>query len=138
METTVNVNDLTGQILAAAVTIHTELGPGLLESVYEALLARALEKRGLRLRRQQAIRLEHDGATFEEAFRADLIVEDTVIVETKSVAKLDPVFARQLLTYLRLTGITVGLLINFGAPTLAGQTKRVVHNYKGTGPTPKP
>lgn len=81
-----HVNDLTDRILGAAVAIHTESGRGLLKSVYEAVLVRALEKRGLRLRRQQAIRLEHDGITIEEAFRADLIVEDRVIVEIKSAA----------------------------------------------------
>lgn len=125
-----NVNDVTDQILGAAVAIHTELGPGLLESVYEALLARALELRGLRCRRQQAVKLEYAGISFDEAFRADLIVEDCVIVEIKSVVRLEPVFARQLLTYLRLTSKEVGLLINFGGHSLAGQTKRVVNNYK--------
>jgi len=125
-----NVNDVTDQILGAAVAIHTELGPGLLESVYEALLARALELRGLRCRRQQAVKLEYAGVSFDEAFRADLIVEDLVIIEIKSVVRLEPVFARQLLTYLRLTGKEVGLLINFGGHSLAGQTKRVVNNHK--------
>ena len=126
-----DVNDITDQILGAAVAIHKELGPGLLESVYEALLARALEGRGLHVRRQHAIRFAYDGVTFDEAFRADMIVEDRVIVEIKSVAKLDPVFGRQLLTYLRLTGIEVGLLVNFGGYSFAGQTRRIVNNYQG-------
>jgi iron complex transport system substrate-binding protein len=130
MERRMNVNDVTDQILGAAVAIHTELGPGLLESVYEALLARALELRGLHCRRQQAVKLVYAGVSFDEAFRADLIVEDLVIVEIKSVVRLEPVFARQLLTYLRLTGKEVGLLINFGGHSVAGQTKRVVNNHR--------
>jgi GxxExxY protein len=88
------INDITDEVLGTAVAIHSEIGPGLLESVYEALMARGLQDRGLRVRRQHPIRLERQGVTFDEAFRADLIVEDLVIIEIKSVAKLDPVFAR--------------------------------------------
>ena len=132
------INDITGQVLGTAVAIHREFGPGLLESVYEALMEKGLQERGLRVSRQQPIRLERAGLTFEEAFRADLIVEALVIVEIKSVPRLAPVSVNQLRTYLRLTDIQVGLLINFGGITLAGHTRRVVNNYQGPKPPPNP
>jgi GxxExxY protein len=132
------INHVTDQVLGTAVAIHREFGPGLLESVYEALMEKGLQERGLRVRRQQPIRLNRQGITFEEAFRADLIVEDRVIVEIKSVPRLAPVSALQLRTYLRLTGLQVGLLINFGGVTLAGHTRRVVNNYQGPRPSSNP
>ncbi len=88
--------------------------PGLLESVYEVVLARALEKRGFCVERQKAIRFEYDGMVFQEGFRTDLLVESRVVVELKSVENLAPVHSKQLLTYLRLMNLPVGLLINFG------------------------
>ena len=112
----------------SAITIHRRLGPGLLESVYEVVLAHALERRGLVVMRQWPIRFEHDGIIFEDGFRVDLLVEDQVIVELKSTEKSAPVHAMQLLTYLRLSGLHVGLLINFGAPTLKEGLKRVVND----------
>jgi GxxExxY protein len=118
---------ITSAIIEAAIRIHRDLGPGLMESVYEALMAHTLRERGFRVRRQHALRLEYAGITFDEAFRADLIVEDTVIVEIKSVVRADPVFARQLLTYLRLSKLPLGLLINFGGITLREGIKRVIN-----------
>ena len=123
-----HVDEITGQILDVAIAIHRELGPGLLESVYEAVLAHELRERGLGVRRQQAIRFEYHGILFDQAFRADLIVEDSVIVELKSVTQLERVFARQLLTYLRLTDLPVGLILNFGCLTMKEGIKRVVNN----------
>lgn len=121
------LDDITGAIVDAALKIHMELGPGLLESVYEAVLARALEKRGFRVERQKVIRFEYDGMVFEEGFRVDLLVEGGVIVELKSVEKLAPVHGKQVLTYLRLMDLPVGLLINFGAATLKEGLQRIVN-----------
>lgn len=123
-----SLDDITGTIIDAALKIHSALGPGLLESVYEAVLTRNLEKRGLRAERQKAVRFEYDGMTFEEGLRLDLLVENQVIVELKSVEQLAPVHGKQLLTYLRLMNLLVGLLINFGAPVLKDGLRRVVNN----------
>ena len=122
------LDDITGAIVDAAVKIHMELGPGLLESVYEVVLARALEKRGFHGERQKVIRFEYDGMVFEEGFRTDLLVEGRVVVELKSVEKLAPVHSKQVLTYLRLMNLPVGLLINFGAATLKEGLQRIVNN----------
>lgn len=121
------LDDITGAIVDEAIRIHRDLGPGLLESVYEALLARALAVRGIPVERQKAIRFQYQGLVFDEAFRADLVVDNRVIVELKSVERLAPVHGKQLLTYLKLTGIPVGLLINFGAATLREGLHRIVN-----------
>ncbi len=120
-------DQITGDIIELSIGIHRELGPGLLESVYEAILQYELQKNGYRVRRQQPIRFRYDGIVFDEAFRADLIVEDTVIVEVKSVSKLDPSGPRQLLTYARLLDLPVGLVLNFGQITMLSGVKRVVN-----------
>lgn len=121
------LDDITGAIVDASLKIHRELGPGLLESVYEVVLARALEKRGFRVERQKVVRFEYEEMIFEEGFRTDLLVENRVIVELKSVEKLSPVHSKQLLTYLRLMQLPVGLLINFGAFTLKEGLHRIVN-----------
>jgi GxxExxY protein len=121
------LDDITGAIVDASLQIHRDLGPGLLESVYEAVLARALERRGFHVERQQAIRFEYEGLVFEEGFRADLLVDTRVIVELKSVERLAPAHSKQLLTYLKLTKKPVGLLINFGAATLREGLRRIVN-----------
>ncbi|HEX8691609.1 MAG TPA: GxxExxY protein [Longimicrobium sp.] len=118
-------NVVTGEIVDAAYDLHTRLGPGLLESVYEALLARALERRGLQVERQKPVSFEFDGMRFEEGFRADLLVDGRVLVELKSIEKLAPVHAKQVLTYLRLLDLPVGLLINFGAAKLQEGLRRI-------------
>ncbi|MCY2983550.1 MAG: GxxExxY protein [Planctomycetota bacterium] len=129
------LDEITGAIIDCSIKIHIELGPGLLESVYEAVLARALERRGLRVERQQVIRFEYDGMVFEEGFRIDLLVEGRVIVELKSVEKLAPVHSKQLLTYLRLTNLQVGLLINFGEATLKEGLHRIVNKLSASDST---
>lgn len=129
-ETPLRLDDITGAIVDAALKIHSELGPGLLESVYEAVLARALERRGFRVERQKVIRFEYDEMVFEEGFRTDLLVEGRVVVELKSVESLAPVHSKQLLTYLRLMDLRVGLLINFGAATLKEGLHRIVNNLQ--------
>jgi iron complex transport system substrate-binding protein len=121
-------DEITGAAIEIAIAIHRELGPGLLESVYEAILAYELRKHGFGVRRQQHVRFRYDGMVFDEAFRADLIVEDTVVIDGKALTRLDPVCARQLLTYLRLLDLPVGLVINFGQPTLLAGVKRIVNN----------
>ena len=121
------LDDITGSIVDAALRIHRDLGPGLLESVYEAVLARALDRRGFQVERQQAIRFEYEGMVFENGFRTDLLVDNRVIVELKSVERLAPVHSKQLLTYLKLTNRPVGLLINFGAATLREGLHRIVN-----------
>ncbi|MFZ9681720.1 MAG: GxxExxY protein [Cephaloticoccus sp.] len=124
------INTLSGQIVDAAMHVHMRLGPGLLESVYERVLAYELKKRGLKVARQVPIPLQYEDLRFEEGFRADLIVNDTVLVELKSVETLAPVHGKQVLTYLKLTNLRLGLLINFGAPLLKDGIKRIAHNLQ--------
>ena len=121
------LDDITGGIVDASLRIHRDLGPGLLESVYHAVLARVLHKRGFHVERQPPICFEYEGMVFEDGFRPDLLVEHRVIVELKSVEKLAPVHSKQLLTYLKLTNRPVGLLINFGAATLGEGLHRIVN-----------
>ena len=125
---------LTGEIIGSAVQIHRELGPGLLESVYEALLAASLIRKGMTVRRQQSVSFTYEGTSFNDALRIDLLVEDQVVVELKAVVRLDPVYQRQVLTYLRLLNLPVGLLLNFGAPTMREGTKRIVYTPAPTNP----
>jgi len=119
---------LAKQVLDEAFRLHTELGPGLLESVYEQVLAARLRKAGLQVETQKTIPIVVDDLTIPDAFRADLIVGGKLIVELKSVEEMKPVFAKQLLTYLRLSGLKLGLLLNFGAPSLKNGIERVANN----------
>jgi GxxExxY protein len=123
----VTENELAKQIVDAAYRIHTTLGPGLLESVYEVVLTYELEKRGLRTLRQQAIPIVYDGTRIEVGFRADLMVEDKVIVEIKSVESVAPVHKKQLLTHLRLADKRLGLLINFNVALIKDGITRIVN-----------
>ncbi len=127
-ETRRELDDITGAIVDASVKLHQALGPGLLESVYEAVLARDLNRRGYSVERQKVLRFSYDGMEFDEGLRLDLLVEGCVIVELKSVEKLAPVHKKQLLTYLRLSHLQVGLLINFGAATVKEGLHRIVNN----------
>jgi GxxExxY protein len=122
-------NEIAKQILNAAFLVHTRLGPGLLESVYEVVLAYELEKSGLTAERQKAMPIMYDNIRFDEAFRSDLVVNGKVIAELKSVESLLPVHAKQLLTQLRLSGIKLGLLINFGEAHLKNGIRRVISGY---------
>jgi GxxExxY protein len=121
-------NEIARQIVDAAFQIHQRLGPGLLESVYETVLEFELTRRGLRVERQCPIPLEYDGVRMEQGFRADLIVEGLVIVEIKSIEVVAPVHKKQLLTYLRITGKRLGLLINFGTALLKDGVTRLANN----------
>jgi GxxExxY protein len=120
-------NEIARIVVDAAFKIHTTLGPGLLESVYEAVLLYELEQRGLRVSQQQAIPVIYGGVQLELGFRADLIVEGKVMVEIKSVEALAPVHSKQLLTYLRLADKRLGLLINFNVALIRDGIKRVVN-----------
>ncbi len=120
-------NAIAKAVLDAAFRIHRELGPGLLESVYEAVLARELFKHGFTVARQHPVAIRFEDMLFDEGFRADLVVNSLVIVELKSVEKLHPVHGKQLLTYLRLTGLKLGLLINFNEALLKDGIKRVAN-----------
>jgi len=123
----VTENEVAKQIVDAAYRVHTSLGPGLLETAYEAVLAYELEKRGLRLVRQQAIPIVYQGTHIEVGFRADLVVENLVIVEVKSVEAIAPVHKKQLLTHLRLAGKRLGLLVNFNVALIKGGITRIVN-----------
>ena len=119
---------LAKRVLDEAFRLHTELGPGLLESVYEQVLAARLRKAGLQVKTQKTIPIVVDNLTIPDAFRADLVVGGKFIVELKSVEEMKPVFAKQLLTYLRLSGLKLGFLLNFGAPSLKNGIERVANN----------
>ena len=126
------LDTISGLILTEAIRAHRRLGPGVYESVYEAVLERALTRHGLRVERQYPVPIQYDGIDFEEGFRADLLVDGRVIVEIKSVEKLAPVHTQQVLTYLRLGGFQLGLLLNFGAGMLKDGMKRIVNSYEPT------
>ena len=125
-----SLDQVTGEIVDAAVKIHQALGPGLLESVCERVLPRDLLRRGLHVERQAVRSFEFDGMRFDHGIRIDLLVDRRVIVEVKSVERLSPVHAKQVLTYLRLLDLQVGFVINFGGATLKEGLKRVVNNYQ--------
>ena len=121
-------NDVAREIVDAAFKIHISLGAGLLESAYEAVMAYELEKRGLKFERQKPIPIVYEGIRLKEGFRADIIVEDLVIIELKSVENIAPVHKKQLLTYLRLTDKRLGLLINFNTNLIKNGITRIVNN----------
>jgi GxxExxY protein len=123
-------NEIAKIIVDACYHIHTGLGPGLLESVYEVVLARELEKRKLQVQCQVAVPIAWDGQQFDMGFRADLIVNDRVIIELKSVEKVAPVHYKQLLTYLRLADKRLGLLVNFGEAMIKDGIKRVANGMQ--------
>lgn len=126
-------------IAAAAVDIslriHRDLGPGLLESVYETVLAGRLASLGYSVARQRPIDIMFDGLRFDAAFKADIVVEECLVIEIKSVERLNPAHAKQLLTYLRLMKQPLGLLINFGGETLKGELRRIANGYVPLAPS---
>jgi len=125
-----NVEEVAAVVVDCGFRLHVEAGPGLLESVYEVVLAQMLEDRGLRVRRQAPVPIELMGLKFAEGFRADVIVEDLLLVELKSVEVLAQVHGKQVLTYLRLLKMPLGLLINYGAPTFKEGVKRIVNYHR--------
>ena len=125
-------NEVVKQIVDAALSVHKGLGPGLLESVYETALYYELRKRGLQVQRQVPVTFVYDGNRYDEGFRVDLLVADCVIVELKSVEQVHPVHKKQLLTYLRLSGTRLGLLINFNSALLKEGITRIVNGLPDT------
>ena len=122
--------DISREVIGAALTIHRKLGPGLLESAYEACLAYELEKAGYRVERQKAVPLIYEAVKLDCGFRADLVVDGKLVVELKCKEALHPVDEAQLLSYLRLLNIPIGLLINFHVALLKDGIKRMVNNYR--------
>ena len=123
-------NEIAKLVVDAAYHVHTKLGPGLLESVYEVVLAHEIEKRGLAIKRQVSIPIQYDELVFDEGFRADIVVEDSVILELKSVEAVASVHKKQLLTYLKLADKRLGILLNFGAPLIKKGIFRIVNNLE--------
>ena len=131
---TVNENEIAQQIVDAAYKIHYTLGPGLLESAYQAILIYELQKRGLRIEAEKPVPVVYESIKLDVGFRADLIVEDKVIVELKSIEQIAPVHKKQLLTYLRLADKRLGLLINFGAPLIKDGITRIANHLEEQPP----
>ena len=132
-----SVNEITEMIIDACVCVHKKFGPGLLESVYEKILMVELQKRGLVVECQKSLPVVYEGVCFEDAYRIDLLVNNEVVVELKSTNVMHPVYAKQLKTYLALSGLHVGILANFGMATMKDGLKRVVYEYNGAKPTPE-
>jgi GxxExxY protein len=130
-------NVVTDRIIGGAIEVHRHLGPGLLESAYEACLCYELSQAGLSFRRQVATPVNYKGLKLDCAYRLDLVVEDSVIVEIKAIDALIPIHSSQLLTYLKSLNMRVGLLINFNVPILKYGLKRIVNRYAGPSLTPR-
>ena len=123
------LNQITDAIIGAAIEVHRELGPGLLESAYEACLAFELTQRRLRVEQQKSLPVAFKGVKLDCGYRLDLLVESAVIVEIKSVDRLLPIHEAQLLSYLKLSGLNVGLLLNFNVTLLKHGIRRLVHGF---------
>lgn len=124
------IDEISAIAVDEAIGIHRELGPGLFETVYETILAGRLEARGLKVARQVPVPLEFDGQFFDVAFKIDILVEGSLVLEIKAVEQLSKAHARQLLTYLRLLKQPVGLLLNFSGATMKEGIRRMVNDYK--------
>jgi GxxExxY protein len=124
-----DIEELIKQVVDCAYHLYREVGPGLLESVYETVLAKRLSDLGLRVERQKPIAIEIDGIAFGDAFRADLLIEGKLLLEIKSVERLVPLHVKQLLTYLRLMNLPLGLVINFGGDLFKDNVKRVTNSH---------
>lgn len=124
-----HIDDITRDVIGVAMDIHRGLGPGLLESVYETVLAGKLARLGYKVDRQKPIDIDYENMRFEAAFRIDIMVEDQLVVEIKSVEQLNKAHAKQLLTYLRLTKQPVGLILNFSGETMKEGIRRLVNNH---------
>ena len=127
-----DINQISAQIIDAAMKVHSALGPGLLESAYEGCMLHELRKRGLKVYSQVGLPVVYDTVTIDVGYRIDLLVEDCVMVELKSIDKLVPVHEAQLLTYLKLSGVKLGLLINFNVLHLKDGLKRLVNKLESS------
>ncbi|MEZ5742588.1 MAG: GxxExxY protein [Sphingomonadaceae bacterium] len=128
-----DLEELARRVIHCGYEIHRDLGPGLLECAYEALLSEALRQEGIAVSRQVPITMKHQGVFVENAFKIDMLVEERLIVELKSTERFAPVHAKQLLTYLRLAKLPLGLLMNFGQPLFKDGLKRVANEYYADG-----
>ncbi len=126
-----DVEELARVTIDCGLKVHKDLGPGLLELVYEAVLAASVARHGIKVDRQVPIDIQYDGLVFAEGFRADLLVEQSLLIEIKSVDRLAPVHGKQVLTYLRLLNQPLGLLFNFGGATFREGVRRIVNNHTG-------
>ena len=131
------INEITERIIGACIEIHKQLGPGLLESAYEQCLCHELALAGLRFEGQKPLPVSYKSVRLDCGYRLDLVVEGKVIVELKTVDQLAPIHDAQLLTYLKLSGLTVGLLINFNVPVLKDGLKRIVNNFQEFSAPPR-
>lgn len=129
------IDDVSRDVIGAAMQIHRDLGPGMLETIYERVLAKKLLDAGYCVDRQRPVELTYEGLTLGEAFRIDLLIDDQLIVEVKSVEHLNAAHSKQLLTYLRLMKLPVGLLINFSDATLKEGLRRLVNDHKDSAPS---
>jgi GxxExxY protein len=136
--TSPDLERIAGIIVDSIFTVHSNLGPGLLESVYSICLAHELRKRGLKVEREVKLPIVYDGIRLDAGLRLDLVVESCIIIETKAVEKLNPVFEAQLLTYLKQTGHTLGFLVNFNVTLIKHGLKRVIRSAKIAPPATKP
>jgi GxxExxY protein len=132
----VDIEKLAQVAVDTGLRIHRDLGPGMLESAYEAILAAQLVKGGVPVERQKPVAVEYDGVIVRDAFRVDLLLGGSLIIEVKSIEQLAPIHSRQILTYLRLSGLRVGLLMNFGAATFRQGLKRIVNDYEAPSTSP--
>jgi iron complex transport system substrate-binding protein len=130
MEKKMTENEISGDVLDAAVKIHKQFGPGLLESVYETLLAIELRKRGHTVETQKPVSFEYEGVRIDNALRLDMLVDGEVVVELKSTEQMHPVFAKQVKTYLVILNLHLGLVVNFGLATVKEGFVRVVNGYR--------
>jgi GxxExxY protein len=131
------VNEITERVIGACIEIHKQLGPGLLESAYEECLCHELNLAGLKFERQKPLPVRYKSVHLDCGYRLDLVVEGKVIVELKTVDVIAPIHDAQLLTYLKLSGLTVGLLINFNVPVLKDGLKRIVNNFQDFSASPR-
>ena len=129
---TLSFNELTERVIGACIEIHRQLGPGLLESAYEECLCYELSIAGIRFERQKALPVQYKGVNLDCGYRLDLVIEQKLIVELKAVEQLLPIHEAQTLTYLKLSGLTLALLINFNVPVLKAGIKRVVNNFQNS------
>lgn len=129
METLERVDELTSIVINSGLALHQQVGPGLLESVYEQVLADRLMSIGLRVERQQPVSIVIDGKTYAEAFRYDLLIDGLLLIELKSIEKLGPIHLKQTLTYIRLMNLPIGLLLNFGSETFKQGIRRITNNH---------
>ncbi len=126
-----NINELTGAVIGAAIEVHKALGPGLLESAYEECLCHELRERKISFVRQKSLPVTYKGVKLDCGYRLDVVVEDAIVLEVKACSEIEEIHRAQLLTYLKLSGLNVGLLLNFNVPVMKDGIVRVVNEFKG-------